>query len=198
MKLGFYTFEAAAIGIAIIVTLSPTKKESAQPEVRQKSRPRTEAREPAFWSSANISEPENVRAPLPEVSVKKPSSSPMDLPAQVQRHDQTGNISSLNAALTAWFETDSAAARDWLAKQDSLTHLQSALCNIAAKIAEDGNPAHAIEWASLLEDHAQREQSIFDIYALATRWNLLTDEQLKAAPLPPERIAELLSGAAGD
>ena len=69
---------------------------------------------------------------------------------------------------------------------------------IAGKIAEAGDPAHALEWAALLTPGPEQEQSVFDIYALAARSRRFSEAELRAAPLPPARVDELLSGAAGD
>jgi hypothetical protein len=127
---------------------------------------------------------------------------PFDAPA-----DRKGNILHLLAAgedravqtaICEWFSADPVAARDWLASQPSLESFQPALSQIATNIAESGSPVEALQWAELLDEGPARERTVFEIYALGRRYHWLSDEQIRSAPFPPERVETLLSGAADD
>ncbi|NJM37809.1 MAG: hypothetical protein HC845_08125 [Akkermansiaceae bacterium] len=151
----------------------------------------------SFWETAITPEPENFRQPtsiiLPQTQI-----SPTDLPQEISRLQKSGDFQALNSTLAAWFEADPAAASDWLAQQGNFDSYQPALTQIVGKIATDGDPTHALEWSALLTPGPQQEQSLFDIYSIAARKHYFTEAQLRTAPLPPERIDELLSGGAGD
>lgn len=141
-------------------------------------------------------EPTTTRSIMREPQIQTPPSS--DPATEVIRLAAAGDFKKLNFAFATWFDRDPIHARDWLALQTSMDDLQPAIAMVAGKIAQDGDPANGLEWAKLLHPSPQQEQTIFDIYALAARQNQFTQEQLKSAPLPPARIAELLGGAAGD
>lgn len=162
-----------------------------------KARTRIPSKDAPFWNSAIVPEPpvfrEPTTAPFPQTKLPQ-----VDHPREVARLHGSGNVAGLNFALAAWFDADAAAARDWLAAQENLNSYQPALIMITGKIAEAGDPAHALEWAALIAPGPEQEQSLFDIFALAARNHRFTEAELRAAPLPPSRVDELLSGAAGD
>ena len=197
MKLTVILAISCAALIAIFWPDQPKKAQEIPPTAATKARSRIPSKDAPFWNSAVVPEPKDFRGPTAviEPQIKLPQ---VDHPREVARLHRSGEISSLNFALAAWFDADPTAARDWLASQTSFDSYQPALTMIAGKIAEAGDPAHALEWAALLPPGPEQEQSLFDIYALAARNHRFTEAQLRAAPLPPERIAELLSGAAGD
>ncbi len=193
-------FLSAVILIAFAAIFWPDRPEKAQKfpaAAATKARPRIPSKDAAFWNSAIVPEPENFREPT-ATAFPQTQPSRVDHPSEVARLHRSGEVAALNFALAAWFDADPTAARDWLASQASLDPYQHALTQITGKIAEAGDPAHALEWAALLSPGPEQEQSLFDIYALAARNHRFTEAELRAAPLPPERIAELLSGAAGD
>ena len=186
------------IVVALVFAMRPTAvlKPTAEP-VSTKTRARLAGKDTPFWNSAEVPVPDTFREPITAVIGQKEAPF-VDHPAEVARLEAAGDIHSLNFALAGWFDAAPLAARDWLAEQDSLDSFQPALAMIAGKIAATGEPANALQWATLLPPGPQQEQSLFDIYALAARAGHFTEDQLRAAPLPPERVRELLSGAAGD
>lgn len=123
---------------------------------------------------------------------------PLDFADEINRHLTSGDSLAAQIALTNWFAADPEAARDWLGTQPSYSALQQALAQIATDMATEGQPMNGLEWAELLEDGPHREETIFQIYAKGRRYHSLTDEQIRAAPFSPERIALLLSGGADD
>lgn len=122
----------------------------------------------------------------------------IDHPARIAALLKSGNQAELDNAVSEWFEADPAAVREWLDEQQSLTPLQSSLAGIANRIAQAGDPQLALEWAAPLEAGPLKEQTLFDIYVLGRRSGTVSEAQVRDAPLPPERIAQLLSGAPGD
>jgi hypothetical protein len=156
--------------------------------ITTQARPRIPSKDVPFWNSAIVPEPKNFREP----------SSVDLLQSKLPLVNHPSDVAALNFALAAWFDADPAAARDWLARLDSLDLYQPALTMIVGKIAQAGDLAHALAWAALLTPGPEQEQSLFDIYALAARNHRFSEAELRAAPLPPARIDELLSGAAGD
>lgn len=174
-------------------------EEIPQPIAASKARTRipSKDKDAPFWNAAVVPEPTFFREPSATIpsQTKLPQ---VDHPREVARLHNSGDVAALNFALSAWFNADAAAARDWLAAQENLDSYQPALNMIVAQIAAAGDPAHALEWAAILTPGPEQEQSVFDIYALAARSHRFTEAELRAAPLPPARIDELLSGAAGD
>ncbi len=123
---------------------------------------------------------------------------PADRKANILRLLAAGEDLAAQAAISEWFSADPAAARDWLEMQPSLAGFQPAISQIAKDIAESGHPVQALEWADLLEKGPDRERTVFGIYATGRRYHWLSEEQIRAAPFPPKRIEDLLSGAADD
>jgi hypothetical protein len=189
---------ASCAMIAAFLALRPAghPEQEAAPQLTRN--PRSSSRPVPFWHSAVVPEPRTSRLPLPEVVAGNPEASRVDHPAEVARLFNTGETDALNFALAAWFDADPAAARDWLGAREMLEPFQTALGMIAGKIAGDGDPSRALEWAALLPPGPEQEQALFDIYVIAARAHQFTEAELKSAPLPPERIRELLSGAPGD
>jgi hypothetical protein len=120
---------------------------------------------------------------------------PADL---ITRAIAANNLAAIQSAALAWFQRDPSAARDWLASQATFEDLHPAISYIAAHIGEQGDIPNALAWARLLPEGTLRENSLFDIQALAIRNKHIAPEELITDGLPPERIADLLSGAAGD
>lgn len=167
-------------------------------ETKSHSRPAEPA---AFWRSAQAGEPGESRhgaRPVDPaalgISTELP---PIDYPARVDALAAAADGEGpLQAAVADWFRTDPAAAREWLTVHGGREDLQPALALIACQISGTGDPAQALEWAALLHPGSPlKEQTIFDIYAEASRRRQFTEAELRAAPLPPERIEALVSGA---
>lgn len=184
--------------IAMAVALMfPDGHEHASPQATTKSRVREAPSGSAFWNSAVVSEPEAFREPSAAV-VATPGLLPIDHREEVIRRIKEGDEDRLNHAVAAWFEADPVSVSEWLGQQESLEALQPAVGMIAGKLARDGDPSAGLEWAKLLQQGPERDRVFFDIYALAARGWRFSEEELRAAPLPPEKLELLLSGAAGD
>jgi len=82
--------------------------------------------------------------------------------------------------------------------QATYDDLQPAISYIASRVAENGDLETALEWTALLPGGTLRDDTIFDIYALALRNGKITASEINLGGLPPDRQAELLSGAPGD
>lgn len=183
-----------AMAVALMV---PDSHEHASPQAATKSRVRESPPTSAFWNSAVVPEPEAFREPSAAV-VATSGLLPIDHRKEITRLIKEGNEDGLNCAVAAWFEADPVSVSDWLGQQESLGALQPAVGMIAGKIARDGDPSSGLEWAKLLQQGPERDQVFFDIYALAARGWRFSEAELRAAPLPPEKLELLLSGAAGD
>jgi hypothetical protein len=122
----------------------------------------------------------------------------MDPPTKITRYIAAGDVVGLQTVVSKWFAADPVAVRDWLESQQSLKSLQPALVQIAKDISAAGSPADALKWAELLENGPDRDQTLFEIYATGRRYRSLSEDQIRAAPFPPGRIEDLLSGAADD
>ncbi len=192
---------AILLVIAIIlgvIGIYPTARKTAEPSLQVSDlRQRLPSRDLPFWNSAEVAEPEIFReassAIVPEIQP-----APVDHVAQITHFIKMGDARSLNFAVAAWFRVDPVATRDWLAKAHSLDSLQPALLMITAQISQENDPENALAWAENLSEQGTHEQMVFDIYAIASRNHQFTKDELRAAPLPPHLISELLSGHAGD
>ena len=140
--------------------------------------------------------PEKARPPTRVPS--ETGTPPTDYAEELRRLSTSGDSLAVQIALTNWFAADPEAARDWLGTQPTFTGLQKALAQIATDMATEGQPINALEWAELLDSGPHREETIFQIYAKGRRYQSFTEEQIRAAPFSPERIAMLLSGAGDD
>lgn len=156
---------------------------------------------PAFWTSARIP------APVEEIpiSVIRPEdlgivapTSPIDHPARIARAISENDLPAVQSAALSWFEQDPTAARDWLAMQSTYDDLQPAIRFIASRISEKGDLNTALAWTNLLPDGTLRDDTLFDIHALALRNGKISVSEITSDAIPPDRHAELLSGAAGD
>jgi len=82
------------------------------------------------------------------------------------------------AIALSWFEQDPTAARDWLAMQTTYDDLQPAISYIVSRISEKGDLKTALEWSALLKDGTLRDDTIFDIHALALRNGKITVSEI--------------------
>lgn len=183
--------------VTAVVLLTRPGEESHLPEPVMKSKVRTGREEGRFWEAAVAPEPAEFREPSAAV-ISLPPSSPENHRAEVTRLIQEGNEDGLNRAVAVWFEAEPDSVSEWLGQQQSFDALQTALGMIAGKLARDGDLSSGLEWAKLLQQGPERDQVFFDIYALAARGWRFSEAELRAAPLPPEKVELLLSGAAGD
>jgi len=186
-----------ALGIAIFPIRNSTDRtdQTALPPPR-KTRPA-----PDFWNSARVPGPGHdlpIIAIRPEDLGGGASTEPVDHAARIARAISEDDLPAVQSAALSWFEKDPAAARNWLAMQATYDDLQPAISYIASKVAENGDLETALEWTALLPGGTLRDDTIFDIYALALRNGKITAAELDLDGLPPDRQAELLSGAAGD
>ncbi len=173
---------------------------SNQPDIsRQSSRAPRAA--PDFWDSAIVPDP-GERPPIatirPEdLGITIPTT-PVDPQALISKAISENNLPAIQSAALWWFQQDPTAARDWLATQSTFEDLQPAISYIANHISEKGDIKTAIEWVKLLPEGTLREDTLFDIHALALRTRQITTSEITPDGIPPERFQELLSGAAGD
>ncbi|RYD22699.1 MAG: hypothetical protein EOP88_07110 [Verrucomicrobiaceae bacterium] len=182
---------------AAVMLIDPDAHERESVHSATKSRLRERSGAPAFWNSAVAPEPAAFREPSAAVAASPPSA-PVDHREEVTRLIKEGDTEGMNREVAAWFEAEPESVSEWLGQQESLEVLQPAIGMIAGKLARDGDPSSGLEWAKLLQQGPERDQVFFDIYALAARGWRFGEEELRAAPLPPEKLELLLSGAAGD
>jgi hypothetical protein len=183
-----------------------TKAPSDQPVTTDRSdllptrKPR-EATSPDFWNSARVPDPGHdlpIIAIRPEDLGVVASTEPVDHAARIARAISEDDLPAVQSAALSWFEKDPVAARNWLAMQPTYDDLQPAISYIASRVAENGDLETALEWTALLPSGSLRDDTIFDICALALRNGKITASEINLDGLPPDRQAELLSGAAGD
>lgn len=156
---------------------------------------------PDFWNSARVPDPGGeipISAIRPEDLGVVPPTSAIDHPARIIRAISANDLPALQSAALSWFEQDPAAARDWLVTQSTYDDLLPAIRFIASHLAEKGDLTTALAWTKLLPDGTLRDDTLFDIHALALRNGRITPAEITLDAIPPERRAELLSGAAGD
>lgn len=156
---------------------------------------------PDFWNSAHVPDP-GEHTPIdtirPEdLGIIVPTA-PVDPQARIAKAVSENNLPAIQSAVLSWFLQDPTAARDWLATQSTFEDLQPAISYIASHISENGDIKNAIEWVKILPEGTLREDTLFDIHALALRTHQITTSELTPDGIPPERFQELLSGAAGD
>jgi hypothetical protein len=154
-----------------------------------------------FWNSARAPDPGetvSISSVHPEDLDVHPLTAPVDHPARIARAISENDLPALQSAAFSWFEQDPVAARDWLAMQSTYEDLQPAISFIASRISEKGDLTTALEWSALLPDGIIRDDTLFDIHALALRNGRITASEITLDAIPPERRADLLSGAAGD
>ncbi|MEK7952231.1 hypothetical protein [Luteolibacter soli] len=191
---------AAALAIAFLTQPGTETGVRPSPLPLPTKSARLPSRESPFWEAARVASPAKPREPSvidPASLGISPVTVPIDHARQVSDLLKRGDTKELQDALPAWFEAHPAAAADWLEHQASLADYQPALARISGQIAEAGDPRHALEWAATLEPGPLQEQTLFDIYALARRGGVIGEDEIRAAPLPPDRIQNLVSGAPG-
>lgn len=177
------------------IFLSFRKKEPAHSPSQSDFR-RSDRTQPPFWKSASIPDPADFRLPS---SHPDPLPGPHpDYPAIVSRFLTANDPPKLNAAIAGWFSADPRAARDWLASRSDLTAFQPAIAMISANISRAGDPELALLWTAALDPGPAKEQALFDIYAFAARTRRFDRERLLSAPLSPDQLNQLLSGAPDD
>lgn len=155
----------------------------------------------AFWESAHVpdsGEHAHVTTIRPEDLGIAPPALPMDPAASIAKSISENNLPAIQSAALFWFQRDPAAAREWLASQSTLEDLQPAISYITNHISDNGDIKIALEWAKLLNEGTIREDTIFDIHALALRNGQITFQEIDPDGIPAERFQELRSGAAGD
>lgn len=190
---------AACLGwmICFCPEILESGKTSRVAEMKVKRRQSADAA--AFWTFAVVPEPLAFRSPASmEIMVAELPVPPVDHAALITRLLQGGDERALNEGIAEWYEVDSSAARDWLASQEDLDRFEPAIHRIALYLSRSGSAAYAMEWVKLLPEGAERDRTIFDIYAFAARSHQFSGEELRGAPLPQDQIAKLLSGVADD
>ena len=98
----------------------------------------------------------------------------MDPAASIAKSISENNLPSIQSAALFWIQRDPFAAREWLASQSTLEDLQPAISYIANHIPDKGDIKTAFGWAKLLNEGTIREDTIFDIHALALRNGRIT------------------------
>ncbi len=156
---------------------------------------------PDFWHTAHVPDP-GAEIPIsvirPEDLGVSPPTAPVDHPARIARAISENDLPAIQSAALSWFEQDPVAARNWLAMQSTYDDLQPAISYIASRVSERGDLNTALEWTRLLPDGTLRDDTIFDIHALALRNGMITASEIMIEGIPPDRREELFSGAAGD
>lgn len=191
--------------LALAVTAFSIRDDPAAPKessVQKNPDSRRVTRAPLdFWNSAVVSdlgEPVPITAIRPEDLGIRPSTSPADPQALIAKAISENDLPAIQSAALSWFQQDPIAARDWLATQSTLDDLQPAISYIASSISEKGNLKTAIEWAKILPEGTLREDTLFNMHALALRNRQITFSEINLEGFSPERLQELQSGAAGD
>jgi len=176
--------------------VSSNPLDPANPTTRRATRTPTD-----FWDSAQVPDPGEsvpIATIRPEdLGVTVPTT-PVEPQALIAKAVSENNLPGIQSAALVWFQQDPTAARDWLATQSTFEDLQPAISYIANHISEKGDLKTAIEWANILTDPSVRENTLFDIQALALRNRHITAAEISTDGLSSERVEELLSGAAGD
>lgn len=161
----------------------------AEPERKSQRASGRQSAAPAGHDAANFRSPAGKTRPAP---------APVDHPGELTRLITEGDFAGMNHATAAWYDADPTAAGEWLEQQESLDAFHPAVRMIAGKLAGDGDLRLGLEWADLLPPGPEREQLLFDIYAMAARGGRFTKAELRTAPLPPGKRELLLGGAPGD
>lgn len=200
-----YFVLAAALALALaaaFLCINNVSPDLIGSPVRGKSTDRRIAPDAAaFWESANVPDPGEhvlVTTIRPEDLGIAPPTLPVDPAASIARSISENNLPAIQSTALFWFQRDPAAAREWLASQSTLEDLQPAISYIANHISDKGDIKTALEWAKLLNEGTIREDTIFDIHALALRNGWISLQDVNPDGIPPERFQELQSGAAGD
>lgn len=154
---------------------------------------------PEFWDSAVVPDPGES---IPVAAVRSEDlgvpATPAVPQALITKAISEGNLPAIQSAALSWFQQDPTAARDWLAAQSTLDDLQPAISYIASSISEKGDIKTAIEWVKILPEGTLREDTLFNMQALALRNRQITFSEINPEGISAERLQELQSGAAGD
>lgn len=197
-------------GLGLLLTLAAAlflflkNNPSDQADLTDPPDPITRRDRPApsdFWNSARAPDPGHdlpVTAICPEDLGVIPPSAPIDHSARIAAAISRNDLPAIQSAALSWFEQDPVAARDWLAMQPTFDDLQPAISYIVSRISEKGDLKTALEWSALLTDGTIREDTLFNIHALALRNHQITFPEINPEGISPERLQELQSGAAGD
>jgi len=184
---------ALSLGLFLIL-----KSEPPEPPKQADPSARAPRNRPADSPHANDPSAPPPRPIRPEdLGVKAPTG-PIDHPARISRAISENNLPAIQTAVLSWFGQDPTAARDWLATQTTYDDLQPAIGYIVSDIAEKGDLKTAIEWSALLSDGTLRDDTLFNIHALALRNGIITPSEIPLDLIPADRHEDLLSGAAGD
>lgn len=192
---GFRTASAAFLVFAAAIILFLRDDRSDHAGLTEKTGPITR-RAPRGTPDPGQKIPVTVIRP-PDLGVFPPAA-PIDHSAWIARAISENDVPAIQSAALSWFEQDPAAARDWLAMQTTYDDLQPAISFIASRISEKGDLETALAWTKLLSDGTLRDDTIFDIHALAIRSGRIVASEMTLDEIPPDRREELLSGAAGD
>lgn len=168
------------------------------PQTKSTGRDRIEDTD--FWKSARIPASPHFREPIMihpiDLGVREPQS--FDHAQRVRELAQSDDCAALNYAVSEWFAADPARARDWIAEQTSLSPIQTALRHIADHIANEGDCALALKWASLLEKPEDQQRALVSIHTTGFRIGLFDRATIEAAAIPECERTRILNGSAGD
>jgi hypothetical protein len=189
------------VSLALGIAIFPIRNSTDRTDQTALPPPRKTRTAPDFWNSARVPDPGHdlpIIAIRPEDLGVVASTEPVDHAARIARAISEDDLPAVQSAALSWFEKDPAAARDWLAMQSTYDDLQPAISYIASRIAEQGDLKTALEWTALLPVGTLRDDTIFNIHALALRDGRITASEIWLDGIPPDRHADLFSGAAGD
>lgn len=194
----FFVILTLAAASFVIFQKDQTEPSNSPDQANLTTRPSPRAA-PEFWDSAVVPDPGES---IPVAAVR---SEDLDVPATpavpqalITKAISEGNLPAIQSATLIWFQQDPTAARDWLAAQSTLDDLQPAISYIASSISEKGDIKTAIEWVKILPEGTLREDTLFNMQALALRNRQITFSEINPEGISAERLQELQSGAAGD
>jgi hypothetical protein len=184
-----------ALSTGLFITLKSDPPESPE---RQNITVRTPRDRPAGSPHANDPPAPPLRPIHPEdMGIKVPAET-VDHPARITRAIAQSDLPAIQTAVSSWFDQDPEATRDWLSTQETYEDLQPAISYIVSGIAEKGDLKTAVKWSALISDGTLRDDTLFQIHALALRNGIITPSEIPLELIPDVRQQELLSGAAGD
>lgn len=194
----FFVILTLAAASFVIFQKDQTEPSNSPDQANLTTRPSPRAA-PEFWDSAVVPDPgESIPvAPVRSEDLGVPAT-PAVPQALITKAISEGNLPAIQSATLIWFQQDPTAARDWLAAQSTLDDLQPAISYIASSISEKGDIKTAIEWVKILPEGTLREDTLFNMQALALRNRQITFSEINPEGISAERLQELQSGAAGD
>ena len=194
----FFTILTLAAASFVIFQKNQTEPSNSPDQANLTTRPSPRAA-PEFWDSAVVPDPGES---IPVAAVRSEDlgvpATPAVPQALITKAISEGNLPAIQSAALSWFQQDPTAARDWLAAQSTLDDLQPAISYIASSISEKGDIKTAIEWVKILPEGTLREDTLFNMQALALRNRQITFSEINPEGISAERLQELQSGAAGD